>query len=248
MSEARDHVREQIRTLRHGTATACERIAVRPREGMRENARDLANIARTTDEVHPAGKAQAFELKLKPLTARQLTAINLITMGKTIVAIARTLKVDPGTIHRWRATNPLFAAELNRRQSSLFETIAIKLRLTLEKAVDQLSETLDCPLKSTRAEAMWKLLPMLKPQRLIEPTGPTTAAAIVDAQIRAERLRRGEIEIGEILNDERLAFILPEDLADELEPPSTSSQRSTAAHVEIADHDDAPRSERPCVE
>ena len=220
--QVREQVRESVRTLRHGSADGSGELMVRPddrpRHEMQDNARRCGGEIITQEDDSPV----SFEARLKPLTARQQTAINLITMGKTIVATARTLKVDPATIHRWKATNPQFAAELNRRQTAMFDGMVIKLRLTMERAIEELHAVLASPSKRERAEAMWKLLPMLKPQHLITPTAPTTAAGVIDAQIRQARAQRGEVVEAEITNEERLARVRPEDRAE----PTSADSRS----------------------
>ena len=223
--DLREQVRDHVRTLRHGTADGCGELMIAPaptpappsssvtpppREEARENARPSATRNPSEDrdgrDAIPAADA-AFEARCKPLTARQLAAINLITMGRTIVATARTLKVDPGTIHRWKATHPLFIAELNRRQAAMFDETVTKLRLTMSRAVDELHSIVTGPSKRERAEATWKLLPMLRPAKLLVPTAPTTATAVIDAGVRAARAQRGEVVEGEITLEDRLALV-----------------------------------------
>ena len=175
-----------------------------------------------------------FESLLKPLTARQLTAINMLTMGKSVVATAASIKVVPSTIHRWKAGNPLFIAELNRRQVDLFDALVAKLRLTMGKAVDELFAMMNSQLKSERREVMWKMLSFIRPQKLLTPSVPTEPAEVIDEKIRAQRAARGEVVDGPIENQERLSHVDAEfvnPLARENEP----------AQVQIVSENPRPR-------
>lgn len=219
--DTRATIREGVRTLRDGSADGCGELIVASTPSPREEARDFSRHAndaqRTMDDGRsrlPGGAEAAFEARCTALTHKQLMAINLISMGKTIAATARTIRVDPGTIHRWKATHPLFAAELGRRQAAMFDATVTKLRLTMERAIDELHAIVTGPSKRDRAEATWRLLPMLRPARLVIPTGPTSATAVIDAQIRAGRKERGEAVEGEITLEERLDAVPAEFLAD----------------------------------
>lgn len=214
MAEAR----QAVRVIRNGIADGMGAMQVAtPAQGrveMQENARHSQSHDADVIQSRRAMQRQ-FEANLRPLTPRQETAINLLTMGKTVVATARTIKVDPCTVHRWKAHNPLFAAELNRRQAALFDTMVVKLRITMGKAVDELMSLMNSNIPSKRVETMWKLLPMIKPQRLMIPTAPLEPADIVDEEIRAERIERGEAAEMDITNEERLERVDEEDLAKE---------------------------------
>ena len=53
-----------------------------------------------------------LENLITPLSARQLQAINLLSLGKSVTSVAKTLGVGVSSIHRWKASHPLFKAEL----------------------------------------------------------------------------------------------------------------------------------------
>jgi hypothetical protein len=220
MAEMRSEARQAVRVIRKGVADGMGAMQVVPVAGsrrveMQENARHSQAPDADTVESRQALQRQ-FEAKLRPLTPRQETAINLLTMGKTVVATARSIKVDPATVHRWKAHNPLFVAELNRRQAALFDSMTVKLRLTMGKAVDELMSLMNSPNPSKRIDTMWKLLPMIKPQKLMIPNAPTEPAEVVDEEIRAERIERGEEADAEITNQERLEHVDDDDRADDL--------------------------------
>ena len=71
-------------------------------------------------------RGPTVEAQLSPLTARQLTAINLLTLGKSVVATAASIKVDPSTIHRWKSGNAMFIAELNHPMFDMFDLSTLR--------------------------------------------------------------------------------------------------------------------------
>ena len=141
------------------------------------------------------------------LTARQMTAIHLLTMGKSVVATAKSLEIGVSTLHRWKSKQPAFVAELNRRQHEMFDRTVDKLRSTMAKAVDELYALMQGNNRRERYEVAMKLLPMMQPRKWIVPTGPGDAEGVVDAQIRELRAANGEEAKAEITADERAAAI-----------------------------------------
>jgi hypothetical protein len=65
-----------------------------------------------------------------PLASKQLIACQLLTSGKTVVAVAATLGVARSTIYEWRK-DPAFAAELAHRQLDLAQTTDLRCRRLL---------------------------------------------------------------------------------------------------------------------
>lgn len=148
-----------------------------------------------------------LESLIKPLTARQVQAVNLLAMGKSVVSVARTLDIGVSTLHRWKATHPLFKVELAQRQHHLFDEMIQKLRLTMSKAVDQLFEMMTGDSKLDRKEVMREMLKLLKPQKFLVPAEPMTAEAVLDETVREGRASRGETVATEISDEERIAAI-----------------------------------------
>jgi hypothetical protein len=141
------------------------------------------------------------------LTARQMTAIHLLTMGKSVVATAKSLEIGVSTLHRWKSKQPAFVAELNRRQHEVFERTVDKLRQTMSKAVEELFNLMQSNSRRERYEVAMKLLPMMQPRKWIIPTGPRDPDAVVDEQIREKRTANGEAATAEITEAEREAAI-----------------------------------------
>ncbi len=169
---------------------------------MQDNARGRDEGGGMNDEQDARSSSS-----LPPLNARQLTAINLLMLGKTVTATAASIKVDPSTIHRWKATNPHFIAELNRRQHDAFDQIVTKLRMAMGRAVDELLVMLESNRGDYRREVMWAMLKLLRPQTLIKPVGPTDARDVIDQKIREARSLRGEIVEAPIEEEDRIAWV-----------------------------------------
>lgn len=161
----------------------------------------------TASSFSPHPSALGTEAAVRPLTACQMHAINLLAMGKSVVSTARTLGIGESTLHRWKATHPLFKAELARRQHNLFDAMIGKLRLTMSKAVDQLFEMMTGDSKVDRKEVMREMLKLLKPQKYLVPSEPMTVEGVLDETVWEARASRGETVATEITDQDRLAAI-----------------------------------------
>lgn len=176
-------------------------------------------------ETNGNGSVSAsFESILKPLTARQLTAINLLTLGKTAVATARTIGVSETTLHRWKRDHPLFIAELARRQGDLFDAMISKLRKTMSCSIDELYALATSKNRYERREVMREMLKLLKPQKYLVPTLLSDPREIVDERVRARRRSRGEVEEAPISEEDRKNAVDPDfrtdtDTTEDEDPP-----------------------------
>jgi hypothetical protein len=161
-------------------------------------------------------------------------AINLLAMGKTVVATAKSLDIGVSTLHRWKATHPLFKAELALRQHNLFDAMIQKLRLTMGKAIDALFDLMTSDSKLDRKEVMFALLKLLRPQKFLVPNVPMTASAVLDEAVRGRRASQGECVTEEITEQERIAaipaeFLTPPPPATAIEPENGHAERSEAS-------------------
>jgi hypothetical protein len=71
----------------------------------------------------------------KPLTPRQLAAIDLLTAGCSDAKTAATVGVVRETVTRWRLYHPAFQAELDRHREETWGAAGDRLRSNLAKAV-----------------------------------------------------------------------------------------------------------------
>jgi hypothetical protein len=116
----------------------------------------------------------------RPLTLRQLTAIDLLLAAKTDAEIVKKLKIDRRTLYNWRHKNPLFIAELNRRSHAAWNETAQRLRALVTRALDTLSEQLGGLISDAgRTRAARTLIHLIVNQKLA-PTGPTNLNEILD--------------------------------------------------------------------
>lgn len=80
--------------------------------------------------------------KNRPLTQRQLNAIELIICGKLDAEVADEVGVTRQTVNQWRNRNPFFVAEMNFRRQNVWESQVERLRNLVSRAVGVLEEEL----------------------------------------------------------------------------------------------------------
>ncbi len=184
---------------------------------------------------------------VRPLTAAQMQALNLLAMGKSVVSVPKTLGIGVSTLHRWKATHPLFRAELAQRQHNLFDAMVNKLRMTMSKAVDELFALMTSDNAFKRKEVMFEMLKLLKPQKFLVPGEPRNVEGVLDETVRERRASRGESASDEITEEERIAAIPAEWRVKDYERPASSgdchAERSEASSEMLAR--DAQSSEHP---
>ena len=145
--------------------------------------------------------------QIPSLSPRQLTAINLILMGRSLSTIAYHLGLDRSTVSRWRNANPLFIAELNRRQREICDSAANRLRCLLLQSLQIIDQQLHGRYIETRTKAAFRLLPLVTPRTLLHPSGPTDPNAILDDLIRSHRQLLGQDPSALITPDERESLL-----------------------------------------
>jgi hypothetical protein len=106
------------------------------------------------------------------LTARQHTALNLMLMGITDVAIAAQLDVSTRTLHRWRTTLPAFRESLESRRADLFGQTTDRFRTLLNAALDTLEKQIKDPYTTTSLRASRALLALAHFAKHLSPTPP----------------------------------------------------------------------------
>lgn len=82
----------------------------------------------------------------RSLNERQLAALELLLLGKSVGTVAQELKIDPKTLLRWRQ-DELFIETLEQRRAELFADAAERLRCLVHRSLDvlelQLSDRYD---------------------------------------------------------------------------------------------------------
>jgi hypothetical protein len=92
------------------------------------------------------------------LTDRQLAALELMVLGQTDTAIAKSLKIERKTLYNWRTHNLAFREELLRRRESLLGQSTDRYRALLNSAMDLLERQLQDQYNPTSHRAASTLL------------------------------------------------------------------------------------------
>lgn len=108
------------------------------------------------------------------LTSQQEIVIAAILDGKTQTDAAEEAGVNPVTVSRWKATDPAFMAELNRRQRDLWDENYASLLALAADARRVLADLVHAKDPQIRFKAALAVLDRLPEQR---PAGPVTARA-----------------------------------------------------------------------
>ena len=77
---------------------------------------------------------------LSQLTAIQLQAVMKLVEGRNVSETAQELQVCRETVSRWKNSDPVFIAELNRQREELWENAQERLRHLVGAAVDTLED------------------------------------------------------------------------------------------------------------
>jgi hypothetical protein len=124
-------------------------------------------------------------IQINHLEQRHLNAIELMLRGCSDQQIGAHLRVDRGTIFRWRNA-PLFAAELKRQRELLREQTHERLKSMFEPALDTVHRLLAADDAKVALRAAQLLLQMSAPQpRMLE--APRPAATQIHALLSAIR-------------------------------------------------------------
>lgn len=133
-------------------------------------------------------------------TLPQLSAIDLLVVGKTDTETAALLSLNRTTVTKWRMYDPVFQAELNLRRVQVWQGASERLRSLIPKAVDVIGQELDNP--ETRFKAALELFRLVPP--CFAPIGPTDPEQVLQAHVteERERIRRKHSELAQQKTDE----------------------------------------------
>jgi hypothetical protein len=149
-----------------------------------------------------ASKCTIFEASQLPtltpmpmpsITPQQETAISLLVAGRPLGAVAHALRINRSTLFRWRHHDPVFQAELTRRQRDVCDTAEARLRLILLKATAMLEKGLTSNqlYLENRVNLALRLLTSVSVRTLCAPP-ETDARAAMEAVIRQCRASAGQ--------------------------------------------------------
>ena len=118
------------------------------------------------------------------LTPQQCVCVDLLCSGSTLTAAAEALGVGRPAVSDWVNHCPPFIAALNARRQELWDGQVETLRGLLPRALEVLKAEMDGP------QLLQAAVQVLKSAGFVgavgRPSGPTTAAAVEDAQRRQE--------------------------------------------------------------
>jgi len=113
--------------------------------------------------------------KSRQLTPQQELALDALLAGKTDAEAAEAAGVTRQTVNRWKNSNPVFIATMNRRREELWVAVQDRLRQLLFPAIAVLEEALHAEDLKLRVETARYLLKALGIDRLdFHPHGAKT--------------------------------------------------------------------------
>lgn len=132
---------------------------------------------------------QNSKIHSRLLSSRQLTAITLLSTGKSDAIVAQAVGVTRQTVCTWRNHHPAFIAELTRRRKEIFSVSADRLRVMVVQALDFIHQQLKSRYESDRDKAAWNLLRYAGNAYLRPPEGP------IEEQKVLEQLQKLDLSI-----------------------------------------------------
>jgi len=123
------------------------------------------------------------------LSVPQIAAVDALLAGATDAEASAVAGVTRQTISGWKNHHPAVVACLNAARQASWERSADRLRNLVPMAITALEAALDGPNPDARvALDVLRLTGIADRGAPLTPTGPTTAAAVLDAEIIARRV------------------------------------------------------------
>ncbi len=122
------------------------------------------------------------------LSMAQQNAVDALLAGLSDTEAAEAAGVTRQTVNAWKNHHPAVVAAMNEARRDMWERSADRLRSLVPMAIDALEVQLGSPLPDPQtALAVLKLAGLADRGAPLTPVGPTTAAAVLDAEIIARR-------------------------------------------------------------
>ena len=129
------------------------------------------------------------------LTVAQLAAVDALLAGATDAEAADAAGVSRQSVNVWRNHHPAVVAALNAGRVAMWERSADRLRALVPMAIDALAAALEDPLTDPKvALDVLRLAGLADRAAPLTPTGPTTAAAVIDAEVFRRRRATDNLE------------------------------------------------------
>jgi hypothetical protein len=124
----------------------------------------------------------------RPLSIEQLTAIDVLVMGKPDTEAAEAAGVTRPTVTDWRNHHPVFMATLHERRASLWAEAHDRLRALVGRAI----ENLETAVQEGKVSVSIEVLKICGLYGIIgAPSGPTNPDAIIRDMAEVHATREG---------------------------------------------------------
>jgi hypothetical protein len=124
----------------------------------------------------------------RPLSIEQLTAIDVLVMGKPDAEAAEAAGVTRPTVTDWRNHHPVFIAMLNARRSALWAEAHERLRALVGKAI----ENLETAVQEGKIPLSIEVIKIVGLYGAVgEPSGPIDPEGIIREIAEAQATREG---------------------------------------------------------
>lgn len=123
------------------------------------------------------------------LSEPQRTAIEMLSIGRSLAAVATALSIDPRTLYRWRRERD-FGRALDARRGELWSSAADRLRALLSPSLDVLEQQLADSFEPARYRAANAILRIAGIRKGLEPAARSGSKKYTKSR-RHEGSRRG---------------------------------------------------------
>ncbi len=180
-----------------------------PRKPLYEGTPILANQESPEVPFHCDSQLANPPIDIPPLNSQQISAIDLISIGRTDTQIANTLGIHRSTLWRWRQHHPLFKSELSRRRHEVWGAAADRFRRHLFLALDTLRSHLKNENAIVQFRAAKALVNLAAHNRFAPPDQPTDPLHYLNEHALARRreIHSERLETDPVTDSERLAAL-----------------------------------------
>src|SRR5690242_14986032 len=91
------------------------------------------------EELSASENVRKCPIRENDLNEKQLTAIEMLVLGKAVGAVAKTLEIDPRTLFRWRR-DELFREALDARRTEVWGGATDRLKDLVHPSIEVMAE------------------------------------------------------------------------------------------------------------
>lgn len=124
-----------------------------------------SSIPQTSPEFPTSEKSS--QLEPDSLNEQHMAAVELLAMGKSYAAVAKSLEIDRKTLFNWRM-KPAFQLAVKQRHSEIWGDAVDRLQMLIAPALEVLSDQMSQVYDQTRHRAAVSLIRLAHMQKLLE--------------------------------------------------------------------------------